>query len=376
MKFIVDRESFITSIRTATEAAARKSTDATSGVRLSIQADTGLNVSGTDREQWVTTTLEAQCQKSGAVAFDGVKLAQFLDGIPDDKITVTLANDDRLGCKTSGGNISLATRSADDWPEPRYLIDTTKPGMKLSAAGLDLALSRVDTLVAGKENARYATTGVAFDCRKKNSLAVMATDTKAAGVATCANVVSGETGELYIVPAKAIRTLRRMLQIERNAANGGEVQIHFHTSGASFRVGDFTTLVSCLVVGTFPDVERVWPKAKGSQMSLCVEGGVAALRRIAPTLDEHVALAISCGDKELHLTTESSHGKAQATLPIQECRASKDDEDIRLDATLMGKVLKASNSSSLSLGLHGKEKPLTLESDDVKYIIMPYVNGE
>lgn len=254
MKLTCLQENLKRGLATVSHAVAGKSTLpvlanvllATDGGRLKLAA--------TNLEVGITHWIGAQVQEEGAITVPAKLLADVIGGLPNDRVTITLdARTQTIKVECGRFTSNIKGIEADEFPTIPTIADK-QPAAVLQPDVLREAIGQV-AFAAAADDTRPVLAGVLVRMRENRLFMAAADGFRAATrIVTLPEPVSQQAE--FIVPARALEELARIAgeaqgTISITLAPGGS-QVLFHT--------ETTELVSRLIDGKFPDVERIIPQ--------------------------------------------------------------------------------------------------------------------
>jgi DNA polymerase III subunit beta len=266
------QESFKRSLSTVLPAVAGKSTLPVLSNVLIRAAGDGLTLTATNLEIGVTDRIGAQVAEDGAVTLPAKLLSDVVGSLPNDKITLTLdsrTQSVKLECGRFTTNIKGI--EADEFPTvPGF--GTADPALTLPADVMGAALGQV-VFSAASDDSRPVLAGVLTRV-KDGTLTLAAADGFRLAVRT---VPASEA-----TPFEAIIPARSLDMIAKLASNAETVELLIAPNGnqALFRVGS-TELVTRLIDGRFPDVERIIPQQHTTRIIVDVAALMKAVKLAA-----------------------------------------------------------------------------------------------
>jgi DNA polymerase-3 subunit beta len=254
MKLTCLQENLKRGLATVSHAVAGKSTLpvlanvllATDGGRLKLAA--------TNLEVGITHWIGAQVQEEGAVTVPAKLLADVVSGLPNDRVTLTLDSRTqtvKVECGRFTNNIKGI--EADEFPTIPTIADK-QPTASLPPDVLREAIDQV-AFAAASDDSRPVLAGVLVRLRD-NRLFLAAADGFRLATRTVSLPEPVAQASEFIIPARALSELARIASdaegpVTLTVTPGGS-QVLFHTEN--------TELVSRLIDGKFPDVERIIPQ--------------------------------------------------------------------------------------------------------------------
>jgi len=257
-----------------------------SNVLLTATADT-LTVRGTDLDIEATASVAASCSP-GAICVDAKLFAGIVAKAGGD---ISLQTEgDKLIVKSGRSRFSLQTLPAEDFP-------TMAGGTFDATFDIDLAALFAPVAFAiSTEETRYYLNGVFFRGYDGKTVAV-ATDGHRLGRHFGAATADFEG---VIVPRKTVSLLPK-----------GTVLVSVSTNRIQISSADFV-MTSKLIDGTFPDYERVIPKANDKIVTVDRDEMMKAADRVAAVSSERgKAVKLSIAPGGIALSASSEVGQAE-----------------------------------------------------------------
>jgi len=165
------------------------------------------------------------------------------------------------------------------------------------------------------DESRYVLNGI-FISLKEHKLTMVATDGRRLAFAEEEVDVSEKSQGEFIVPAKAVNELNRLLQ------DKGDVEINFSENQAAFNLrdekGPNVLIVTKLIEGSYPNYRQVIPSETKERVALSREEFLHALRRAEiMTSEKQNSVKLAFGKNNLAITANSPEvGEARESLAI------------------------------------------------------------
>ncbi|KPV55030.1 DNA polymerase III subunit beta [Kouleothrix aurantiaca] len=288
-----------------------------------IATDDGrLKLAATNLEIGITCWIGAKIEDEGAVTIPAKLLSDVVGGLPNDKITLQLdARTQTMGLTCARNESSIKGIEADEFPViPK--IDTTDVVTSFPPALLREIIDQV-AFAAATDDTRPVLAGVLMRLRGKTAMFAAADGFRLAFRTVELPEPVAEPVEV-IIPARALLELSRILgDTESNVEitvtpNGG--QVLFHTEQAE--------LVSRLIEGRFPEVERIIPTSYHTRTVLETQDLAKAVK-----LASYFANASS---NIVRLAVEFSDGPTNGKVVISANAAEVGDNKGELDGMVDG----------------------------------------
>lgn len=254
MKLTCLQENLKRGLATVSHAVAGKSTlPVLSNVLLA--SDGGrLKLAATNLEVGITHWIGAQIEEEGAITIPAKLLSDVVGSLPNDRITLTLdARTQTITIQCGRFTTNIKGIEAEEFPTIPTISDQ-QPAASLPPDVLREAIDQV-VFAAAHDDSRPVLAGVLVRLNE-NRLFMAAADGFRLATRTVTLPEPVEAQVEFIVPGRTLAELSRIASetqgmLSLTVAAGGS-QVLFHTEN--------TELVSRLIDGRFPDVERIIPQ--------------------------------------------------------------------------------------------------------------------
>jgi len=271
-----------------------------------------LELTATDLDVTITCSVEAGVKRPGATTVPVKKLfgiAREL-GTPEIELEV----DDKNVCSIRSGPSFFKIRGlgAEEFPPlPQFKEDkkVVLPQEKIRS------MLRKTSFAISTDESRYVLNGI-FLSLKEHKLTMVATDGRRLALVDEEVDVSEKSQGEFIIPAKAVNELNRLLQEK------GDVEIRYTENQAAFELKDekgFSILIiTKLIEGSYPNYRQVIPAEAKERVALSREEFMHALRRAEiMTSEKQNSVKLSFSKNSLSITANSPDvGEAQESLAI------------------------------------------------------------
>src|SRR6185436_3903363 len=322
MKLSCLQENLKRGLAIVSHAVAGKSTLPVLSNILLASDDGRLRLAATNLELGITCWIGAKIDEEGAVTVPAKLLADVVGGLPNDKINLALdARTQTLNLTCARFEASIKGIEADEFP----VIPTIAEREPTAAFPPDLLRETIDQVAfaAATDDTRPVLAGVLMRLKGKTATLAAADGFRLALRTIELPEPIAEPLEV-IVPARALLELARIIgDVEGNVEvtitpSGG--QVLFHTES--------TDLVSRLIEGRYPDIERIIPSSYTTRTVLETQDLAKAVR-----LASYFATASS---NIVRLTIESGGDLAPGKLTISANAAEVGDNKGVLDGMVHG----------------------------------------
>jgi len=271
-----------------------------------------LELTATDLDVTITCSVEGTAKKSGATTLPVKKLFGIARELASSEIDLEV--DDKNVCTLRSGSSFFKIRGlgAEEFPPlPKFKEDKKILMPQEKVKGM---LKKTSFAISTDES-RYVLNGIFFSL-KEHKLTMVATDgRRLALVDEEVDVAANSQGE-FIVPAKAVNELNRLLQDE------GEVEIKFSDNQAAFTLkddkGNATLVITKLIEGNYPNYRQVIPAETKERVTLMRDEFLHALRRAElMTSEKQNSVKLTFSKNNLAITANSPDvGEARESIAI------------------------------------------------------------
>ena len=265
----------------------------------------------TDLDVTVACKVEAKVTKPGATTLPVKKLFGIVRELQGE---IEIETDEKnLSSIRSGSSFfKIHGLGADEFPPlPKF-----KDDKKVSLPQENIRnLIRKTSFAVSTDESRYVLNGI-FISLKEGKMTFVATDGRRLALVDEEVDISEKSAGEFIVPAKAINELNRLLQ------DKGEVELKFGENQASFALKNETgfsvLLITKLIEGNYPNYRQVIPGEAKERIPVGREELVQALRRAEIMTSEKAnSVKLSFGKNLLTITANSPEvGEARETMAI------------------------------------------------------------
>src|SRR5262245_38050004 len=271
-----------------------------------------LEFTATDLDVTVTCGVEASVKKSGATTVPVKKIFGIARELGSSEIELEV--DDKSVCSLRSGPSFFKIRglAAEEFPPMPKFKDEKK--VTLSQETVKGMLRKTSFAISTDES-RYVLNGIFFSL-KEHKLTMVATDGRRLALVDEEVDISEKSQGEFIVPAKAVNELNRLLQ------DKGEVEINFTENQAAFSLQDEKShsvlVITKLIEGNYPNYRQVIPNETKERVQLVREELLHALRRAEiMTSDKQNSVKLAFSKNNLAITANSPEvGEARESIAI------------------------------------------------------------
>jgi DNA polymerase-3 subunit beta len=271
-----------------------------------------LDFTATDLDVTISSSVEANVDKPGAVTLPAKKLFGIVKELPTPQIELEV--DEKNTCRITAGAsyYKINGLAAEEFPPLPKFAENRKinlPQDKLKS------LLRKTSFAISTDESRFVLNGI-FMSLKDHKVTLVATDGRRLALAEEeVDIPSSSQGEC-IVPSKAINELNRLLGTKN------DVEIKFTDNQAAFNLagenGYSTQIISKLIDGNYPNYRQVIPGEAKERITIVREELLQALRRAEiMTSEKSNSVKLSFGKNKLEITANTPEvGEARESIAI------------------------------------------------------------
>ncbi|MDE3066062.1 MAG: DNA polymerase III subunit beta [Verrucomicrobiota bacterium] len=278
-----------------------------------IHAESGkVEFTATDLDVTVASSVEAKVGKPGAATVPVKKLFGIVRELNGSEIEIEVDDKNVFSVRCGPSFFKIHGLAAEEFPPMPKFKDEKKA--TLAQKTVRDMLKKTSFAISTDES-RYVLNGI-FISLKDNKMTVVATDGRRLSLAEEEVDVAEKSQGEFIVPAKAVNELNRLLQ------ESGEVAIKFADNQASFALKDdkalSVLLVTKLIEGNYPNYRQVIPSQASERVPLIREELLHALRRAEIMTSEKAnSVKLTFSKNNLAITANSPEvGEARESLAV------------------------------------------------------------
>jgi DNA polymerase-3 subunit beta len=282
-----------------------------SNVLLRAEED-HVEFTATDLDVTVACKVEAKVKKGGSTTVPVKKLFNIVREMGGSEMDIETDDKNITSVRCNSSFYKIHGLGADEFPPLPKFKDDKK--VTLQQETVKAMMSKTSFAVSTDES-RYVLNGI-FISLKDHKMTMVATDGRRLALVDEEVDIDEKSGGEFIVPAKAVNELNRLLQEK------GDVEIKFGENQASFALKDdkgFSVLViTKLIEGNYPNYRQVIPAEVKERVPLGREEFLQALRRAEIMTSEKAnSVKMTFGKNNLAITANSPEvGEARESLAV------------------------------------------------------------
>jgi len=308
--------------------------------------DTTIVITATDLTVGVRCQGAAKVIEPGATTLPSRRFLQLVRELTASEVEVATNSKDVTIITADSSTFRLHGLPRTDFPGLPDLAGAVQ--INLAQTALKDALYRTSFAVS-KEDNRYVLTGVF--CHLSNNQAIfVGTDGKRLARTSIPVALDPATNFECIIPLKGVDEILKSLDDEKE-----EVRLSILSDKIAIEANG-TLIVSKLLSGDYPDVDRVIPTQSSCVVSLHREELMKLLRQVSLfTTDDNQSARFTLANGEMHVNaTTMDVGEGRVSMPVQ---YEGDRFDIAFNPNYFIDILRHSKNETVSLGFTDAYNP-------------------
>src|SRR6266436_6549838 len=312
MNLTISKEQIINGLQAVQNVVSTRTTlPILSNVLMRAEGDR-LEFTATDLDVTISCAVEAKIKKPGASTVPVKRLFGIVRELTNSDIDLEVDEKNTCSIQSGASFYKINGLSADEFPPlPKFKEDkkVVLPQEKIRS------MLRKTSFAISTDESRYVLNGI-FISLKDHKMTMVATDGRRLALVDEEVDVSEKSQGEFIIPAKAVNELNRLLQEK------GDVEIRYTDNQAAFELKDekgFSILIiTKLIEGSYPNYRQVIPAEAKERVALGREEFMHALRRAEiMTSEKQNSVKLSFTKNSLSITANSPDvGEAQESLAI------------------------------------------------------------
>jgi DNA polymerase-3 subunit beta len=322
--------------------------------------DDQLVVSATDLTVSMRCYVEAKVLEEGALALPARRFFQLVRELTSPQVKISAQGNEIAEITTGTSVFKINGMNKAEFPTLPDLsgsLEITLP------SSLKEMFSKT-AFSAAREDSRYMLNGV--QVRIANQIATfIGTDGKRLAKASIPVAVDASVVGAHVIPLKAVEEMIKMLDDSNN-----NVHLSLAADKVSLECGHLT-LITKLLSGQYPDVERVIPATSEYTFSIHREELISLLRQVSLfTSETSSSVRFSFETGQLHLAAMSSDiGEGRVSMPVD---YSGPKLEIAFNPYFFLDILRHSKDETIRFGLNDAHNPgLITDTTQAMFVIMP-----
>lgn len=345
MKFIIATQELNYLINKCINAIAQKSTIPILSNFLIEAVNDELIITATDLTVGVRCFTEAKILEEGATTLPAKRFAQLIRELTSINVEISSNTNEVTEILANSSRFKLNGMSKNEFPALPNITDATH--FKIKQSILRDVLYRTAFAVSREDN-RYVLTGICLQIVGGTASFIGTDGKRLAKAQTTLNIEKSFQGT-YVIPLKAIE------EILKNLGEEGEATVFLMNDKIAVEASN-TVIISKLLSGEYPDVNRVIPNQTGVTVNLHREELMTLLRQISLfAAENNHSVRFTFSDGELKLTANTMEiGEGKVSMPVN---YKGEKLEIAFNPNFFLDILRHSTNETISMGITDPYNP-------------------
>ncbi|KIC75734.1 DNA polymerase III subunit beta [Neochlamydia sp. TUME1] len=345
MKFVIATQELNYLINKCLNAVAQKSTIPILSNFLIEAINNELIITATDLTVGVRCFTEAKILEEGSTTLPAKRLAQLIRELTAMNVEITTSENEITEINAQTSRFKLNGMNKNEFPALPNVTDAVH--FKIKQKILKDMLYRTAFAVSREDN-RYVLTGVCLQVQGGTASFIGTDGKRLAKSQTTLNIDPSFQGT-YVIPLKAVEEILKNLEEE------GEAIVFLMQDKIAIKASN-TTIISKLLAGEYPDVNRVIPSQTGITVNLHREELMTLLRQISLfAAENNHSVRFTFDEGELKLTANTMEiGEGKVSMPVN---YKGEKLEIAFNPHFFLDILRHSKNETISLGITDPYNP-------------------
>lgn len=318
-----------------------------------------------DNTLCIITSISAAVQEAGRIVVPSKILADFVNHLPEGEVTLSQPSERVVEIRSRSARGSLQLMNQAEYPS----VPQVAPAKALHIPPDVIADMISGTIfAAATAEDRPILTGLLFDVHPER-LKIAAVD--GYRVAVREDVVVSEVEGKFVIPARALREIARVL-----SDGTGDLSIYFDGGRVMF-IADSTQIIAQLLQGDFVRYENYFPKTYSThvqvdreQLQESVERALIIASQNAPSGSSN-AIQMKFSENVMQIDATAQTASSDDQIPIV---MRGEDLTISLNARFLLQVLRAVDDAQITMTFNSPITPCAIQRKGIQsysYLILP-----
>jgi DNA polymerase III subunit beta len=314
-----------------------------------------LTISATDLTVGIRCFMEAKIIEEGTTTLPAKRLAQLVRELTSASLELTTNANEIAEIVSNGSRFRLHGMSRTEFPELPELEKAIHFSMK--QAELKEVLFRTAFAVSREDN-RFILTGVFLSIANGQATFIGTDGKRLARTFLPISIDPAFTGN-FVIPLKAIEEAQKNL-LEDEA----EAKLYLMEDKIAIEANN-VTIISKLLSGDYPDINRVIPASAGQAVSLHREELMTLLRQVSLFTGENHVARFTFSTGELNLAAASMEvGDGKVSMPVN---YQGPKLEIAFNPFFFLDILRHSKGETVTLGLSDSYNPGIIADQELNH---------
>ncbi len=323
--------------------------------------DDQIVISGTDLMVSMRCYMDAKVIEEGSIALPARRFFQLVRELTSPQVKISTQTNEIAEITTGTSIFKINGMNKAEFPALPDLKGSPEVGF--SGSQLREMLSKT-AFAAAREDSRYTLNGVQVQINAQQATFI-GTDGKRLAKSVSSVAADPSVRGTYVIPLKAVEEMIKTL-------DEGEAQatLILASDKIALECGHMV-LITKLLSGQFPDVERVIPSKLTYQFSIHREELMSLLRQVSLfTSETSNSVRFTFETSQLHLSAMSSEiGEGRVSMPVD---FSGPRLEIAFNPFYLLDILRHSKDETVQIGLTDPHNPgLITDSTHAQFVLMP-----
>lgn len=323
--------------------------------------DDQLVISATDLTVSMRAYSTAKVEEEGSITLPAKKFFQLVRELTAPQVEIHAATPETAHINAGTSHFKMSGMHKNEFPA---LPDLTKGvALEIENSMLKEMLVR-SSFAAARDDNRQVLNGILLQHKEQVATFIGTDGKRLARIFTNVEITQEKPGT-YVLPLKAVEEMIKLLDGKEPKS-----KVTFLTDKIGFETGN-VILITKLLNGQYPDVDRVIPKKAATPIALHREELMSLLRQVSLFTSEHssaVRFTFTAG--ELHLTAMSGEiGEGKVSMSVN---YGGPKLDIAFNPHYFLDILRHSKDETIQLSLSDAYNPgLITDTTNAYFVLMP-----
>ncbi len=331
-----------------------------SNVLLEAQDDQ-IILSATDLTVSMRAYASAQIQEEGALTLPAKKFFQLVRELTSSQVEIHAQTPEIAHINCGSSHFKMSGMHKSEFPA----LPDMQGGIRIDMDNTLLKEMLIrSSFAAARDDNRQVLNGILMQHKEKLATFI-GTDGKRLARLYAEVSIPTTQARSYVVPLKAVEEMVKLIDVKDDTS-----QITFLTDKISLEVGA-VTLITKLLNGQYPDVDRVIPKKAPAPISLHREELMSLLRQVSLfTTDHSSAVRFTFTPGQLHLVAMSGDiGEGKVSMSVN---YGGPTFEVAFNPHYFLDILRHSKDETVNLSLSDAFNPgLITDSTTAHFVLMP-----
>jgi DNA polymerase-3 subunit beta len=323
--------------------------------------DDQLVVSATDLTVSMRCYVDAKVIEEGSIALPARRFFQLIRELTAPQVKISAQTNEAAEITTGTSVFKINGMNKSEFPHLPDLAGS--PEISLSKSTLKEMFSKT-VFAAAREDSRFTLNGVQLQIAQQKATFIGTDGKRLSKISTSVAIDPALQGS-YVIPLKAVEEMIKTLD-----DTDAPVTLTLAYDKISLETGPLT-LISKLLAGQYPDVNRVIPENIAHRFSMHREELIALLRQVSLfTSDTSHSVRFGFETGQLHLMAVSQEiGEGRVSMPVD---YSGPKIDIAFNPFFFLDILRHSKDETIRFGMNDAHNPgVITDTTHALFVIMP-----